>query len=333
MKKKSAIVISIIALFITGVFLTVGNALENPIKKRNKAYDDRFSISSDNHLAYMKYENGKSILYLSDKDMKKSKLIDEIDEEYIITHISFSPDAQKILYVITASFPAEENSKILQYAIATKEKTELVSYENANVNEVYYTDDNSSLVFFAPHNSNEKQIKNFQLVEFNPTTKEQHTIKEIKSNMNPSLYVSKDGSTIYYSRDDAIGENDYTVGKSEMIQLSLKNPNITSKIKLPDNEVLDYSFSADGKEMIFNAIANPESKEDYEYEIFSFNKESRQVTQLTFYKGYGSQPQFSQDGSRIYFLLDLNRGKSKENFSIHYVDMNTKEITNLENDG
>ncbi|ADY51772.1 WD40-like beta Propeller containing protein [Pseudopedobacter saltans DSM 12145] len=90
----------------------------------------------------------------------------------------------------------------------------------------------------------------------------------------------------------------------------------------------NITWSPNGKDLAFTGLQNGQS------DIFSYNLDTQQITQLTNDKYTDFQPSYSTDGKKIVFStdrLDLDKGLSAYiSMNLAVLDLATKEVTNID---
>ncbi|MEH6940963.1 hypothetical protein [Bacillus sp. JJ722] len=326
MNKKTVLLFSSVIVIITSVFLLIGNALEKPINERAKGIGDVFTISSTNQMAYVVYEQGKPVLYVANEKGQNAKKIDTISNKYTIDHLAFSPDNNKIVYSILEKEIEDQQAQILEYDFRTNQRT--VLFEKADdISDSYYASDSSSLVFVEYIREENPDLSTYEIFKYNPRTKDKKPLTSLKSKSFISIQVSKDGKTLYYKLGGDTNNFDEQPMKQQLYKVSLTHPKVVVKIPTPTTEILEFSFSSTGEELIYNSIVNSDSGDTFEYELLSWNIKTQKEKQLTHYGDYVNQPLFSNDDSKIYFMHYENRpDKNNPNYLIKLKDVKTNKF-------
>lgn len=326
MNKKTVLLFSSIIVIITSVFLFIGNALEKPNNERARGLGDVYTISSTNQLAFVIYEKGKPVLYVANERGKNAKKIDTISNAFTINHLAFSPDNNKILYSIQEKKIENQHTKIIEYDFRTNQRT--VIFEEAdNINNPFYANDSSSLIFVENIHKDNSGLSTYEIFKYNPITKDKKPITHLKSKNSIPIQVSKDGRTLYYKLGGYTNNFEVQPMKQQLYKVSLSHPEKAVKIPTPKTDILDFSFSSTGEELIYNSIVNKDSSDTFEYELLSWNLKTKKEKQLTYYGGYVNQPFFSSDDSKIYFMNYENwPNKNNPNYLIQYKDLKTNKF-------
>ncbi|TZF83627.1 tolB protein precursor [Pedobacter sp. BS3] len=122
----------------------------------------------------------------------------------------------------------------------------------------------------------------------------------------------------------------YSAGRIKMLVVDAKTGRTLLTQSMGDvGEFGNLTWSPNGRDIAFAGLKNGQS------DLFMFNFDTKKVTQLTndVYSDY--HPAFSNDGTKIVFSTDRKSydrsGKSAEiPFNLAVIDVNTKQITNID---
>ena len=122
----------------------------------------------------------------------------------------------------------------------------------------------------------------------------------------------------------------FSQGRNELLIINVSNGNTVLRTKLGDvAEFSNLSWSPNGKDIAFSGLLEGQS------DIFSYNLDSKQVTNITndVYADYA--PSFSPDGKKIVFsservAVQSNNSAAVNAINLSVYDIDTKTISNID---
>lgn len=318
MKKKYLIGLFIFLLLLTVALVVIGLLFNKDENEKQNGLTSYYDVSTQNTIAYVTYENGKPQLFLYNDKESIDSLAAEYDVETMILDPSFNADGSVLAFVTTnKDKELEETSTVHLLDLRTKEISELFT-DASTITEVEFSQ--SSLLYlragtfenYSPIAS--ERPHEFDLYEFDLDTKVQKQITDLQHYSFHSLQVSPDGEKAFLTMDDDSGvetaEDSFMV-KNRIFEIPLDNPGGKKVISDPESDIDFYSFAITpkGDEMIFQAVSNPNDGGTFEYELFKYHFDTKEVRQLTHFGKHASDPIIHDDGTTVYFIVDTNFAK------------------------
>ena len=343
MKKTTLMIISVIVLGLTGFFIILGNIFAKEDYEKQTGLSEVFALSLKGKLAYVQYEDGKPTLFIADENGEMQELIDEKSAHHTISHLAFSNDGTKLLYVVNKKDSENNTTELFEYNLTDYTKQQLLSQEENIITEAVYAPDGESLYLLgagtfenyspiAPKNPHD-----FNIFRFDLNIKQLEQLTNLDSYSIGSLAVSRNGEKLYFIQDDTTNvanANEIFSSKQQIFEMEVSNPDNLSILKTVDQDITDFVFSPDEKEIVFQAVAGENKQGTYMYELFSYNLEMREAKQLTHLNEYAGRPKFSHDGSKVYFIVNFKFASTREVYAIHYLNrsnLTVKQVLKLQN--
>jgi len=338
MKKKTIFIISLIVVIMTCSMILVGNNFAKEDYEKQNGLTDTFTLSSANKLAYVQYREGKPMLFIADKNGEIPELIDEKSAQHTISHLAFSNDGKKLLYIVNDKDLENNTSELFEYNLENYTKHALFVQEDSIITEAIYAPDGASLYMLgagtfenyspiAPKNPHD-----FNVFQYHFSTEQLEQLTQLDSYSINSLAVSKNGEKLYFIQDGTIDSStaeEVFNSKLRIFELALSDSNKITILNTLEQDVYDFTVSPDEKELIIQAVAGTNNKGTCMYELFSYNIETKEEQQLTHLNEYAGQPIYSNDGSKVYFIVDFNFARHTPEYAIHYLNKSNNKVVKV----
>lgn len=340
MKKKHLIALFISLLLLTIVLIVIGMIFNKTENEKQNGLSNYYDVSTQNTIAYVTYANGKPQLFIYNEKQDLDSIAVEYDENTMILDPSFSSDGSTLAYITTnKDQEVEQMSKVHFLNLRTKEISEVFTDEST-ITEVEFKPDGSSLLYlragtfqnYSPIAS--ERPHEFDLYEFSLDTLEHEQKTALRHYSIHSLQVAPSGEKVFLTMDDDSGvetaEDSFSV-KNRIFEVPLDNPNDKKVISDPESEIDMYSFALapKGDEIIYQAVSNPDEGATYEYELFNYHLDSKEVRQLTHLGKHASDPVISNDGKTIYFMVDMNFAQGDAENHLYRMSINGNQIEEI----
>lgn len=338
MKKKTIFIISLIVVVMTGLMILVGNNFAKEDHEKQKGYSNVFTLSSTDKLAYVQYSDGKPMLFIANQNGELAELIDERTEFYTISDLSFSNDGKKLLYIVNKKDLESNTSELLEYDLENYTKQTLFVQEDSIITEATYAPDGESLYILGAgtfENYSPIAAKNphdFNIFQYHLATEQLEQITQLDSYSINSLAVSQNGEKLYFIQDgvtDPTTAEEVFSSKMRIFELALSDSNNLTIVDTLKQDVNDFAFSPDEKELIIQAVAGTDDNGTFMYELFSYNLETKEEKQLTHLNEYAGRPVYSSDGSKVYFIVDFNFAGYPSEYAIHYLNTSNNNVVRI----
>ena len=338
MKQKTILTISLIVIIMTCFMILVGNKFAKEDHEKQNGLTDAFALSTIDKLAFIQYNEGKPMLFIADKNGENRELIDEKSALHTISYLAFSSDGKKLLYIVNNKDLANNTSELFEYNLENYTKRTLFVQEDSIITEAIYSPDGESLYMLgagtfenyspiAPKNPHD-----FNIFQYHFTTEKLEQLTQLDSYSINSLAVSKNGEKLYFIQDgvtDPTTAEEVFSSKLRIFELALSDSNKITIVNTLEQDVYDFTISPDEKELIIQAVAGTDSNGTYIYELFSYNLETKEEQQLTQLNEYASQPIYSNDGSKVYFIVDFNFAGHSPDYAIHYLNKSNNNVVQI----
>ncbi|WP_286228773.1 hypothetical protein [Neobacillus mesonae] len=336
MKKKYLIFLFLFLFVATAALVVVGMFFNKTDQEKQNGLTNQYDISSQNTIAYVKFDKGRPQLYLYNKKLSIDTLVVEYKENMIILDPSFSHDGSTLAY-ITSNKDKEKGLESTVHFLDLRTKETMTMFTHSSViTEVEFTPDDSSLFYlgagtfenYSPITG--KRPHNFDVYQYDLVKKSHKKWTKLKQYSIHSLNVAPSGDRVYVQRDDdsdvKSAEDSFQV-KQRIFEIPLDHPEEMSVISDPDREVDVFSFTItpNGKELIFQSISNADEGGTFEYELYKYNLDSKEEKQLTHFGEYVGDPVVSSDGKTIYFMLDKNFAKGDPDYHLYKMNIDGKK--------
>ncbi|MGG3801323.1 TolB family protein [Metabacillus fastidiosus] len=300
MKNTRNIVIWIWVVAILFLTTLTYNLLQNNDQyKYFTGLGSHISVSPDDSaIAFSYFINGKEAIYTSNIDGTNIKRVTGTDSERH-HEPKFSADGKKLLYL------SENSTGIQSIHIINRDGTDSVKLTDnkSHVEQAIFSPAGDKIYYIA------MSAKDFGKMEgetqegldlFSLSLKDgkqkQLTNKDHFS-MN-SLFISKNGNTIFYTEFD---------GQYEKLRSLVLNDSV-ERLHIPEqslHNIYNGQLSADESKLAYTDVS-PQSTDSFEYELFLNDLKTKKTEQLTKLKKSISSPVFFHHSNKIAFLKQTN---------------------------
>ncbi|WP_251550229.1 TolB family protein [Neobacillus muris] len=335
MNRKKWMLVLILPVVLLISLLSAGLLLAKEDNEKDEGLTNYYDVSVNKGIAYVSYHQGKPVLNLFNEETNKNQKIIEIENDKRIVDPSFSADG-KLLAFVVQSKDMENNpfSSVQVIDLETNKERELFSNQDL-VTEVEFGRKDTSLFFlgagtftnYSPITG--KRPHDFDIFEYSFETEGIEKLTDTKKYSMTSLVVSGDSTALYFQSDDdseAKSAEEIFQMKQRIFSVSLDHPeqySVFSDVE-KETDIFDFAFTPDGKNFIYQAIANPDTGDTFQYELYLYSLESQEEKQLTYLESYASHPVISFDGQTLYFMVDSNFGKDNQE-KWHFYKMDLKK--------
>lgn len=340
MNKKKIFIIAGGIGGITVILSAAGIILGKDSDEKMNGLSSQYDISPDGAIAYVNYTDGEPALYLQSQDGEQADKLAELENDKVILDPAFSRNGDKLAFIATGKDPEEELlSTVHLLELPNGETSELFSI-SAAVTEIEFSAEDESVFYlsaeifdnYSPIAS--KQPHDFDLHEFNLATGEHKKHTELEKYSMQSMKISGEGSSVFVQMpDDAhvqSAEDIFNDMYQRVFEIPLDDPNGLQVVSDPELERDIYTFelTPEENEIIYQAISDPESSGIFQYELFRYNRETKEHEQLTDLKKHAGDPVIAAD--RIYFTTDVNFGKGDPEYELYEMNMDGTEARKVQ---
>lgn len=338
MNKRKIIFIFAIIATITVCLVVVGFMFNKTEEEKLNGLTEIFDIAPDGTIAYVMYDKGQQKIVIKNDENEISTLA--IHEEKFINDIAFSPDGSTLAYSISPKdVETELLSTINVIDIATLEETNLfqkagliteLAFDPKDGDQLFYikadTFENYSPIARAnPHD--------FDLFSY-LISEEKHTqYTNLKKYSMDSLQVSSSVDAVYIQMvDDETAESAEEIfdANSRIFKIPLDDPEALSVVSDPNKEIDIYDFVilSDEEKIIYQSVSNPNSGGIFQYELFEYDPNTNEETQLTNLQEYTSRPLIYDNF--IYFIVDTQFAQKYSDYHLYRMDLDGENMTEVE---
>ncbi len=276
-----------------------------------------------------------SLNYAQQKKEIKYLTIDDILKIKNLNDVQISPDGKWILYVVSVADFEQNiyNSDIWRIFIRGEEPIKMT---NSPKRDYYprWSPDGSKIAFLSDRDGKT------QIWIINPFGGEAEKLTNSKTGVK-SFKWFPDSKKIAYLATEPLTEEEERKKKEKddayVVDENFKMTHIwvidlenkqAKKITNGNFDVLEFSISPDGKEIVFSSRPTPKVPDYYNTDIFIVPADGGRIKELVVRKGLDRNPVWSPDGKKIAFISNEG-GDWISNTYICTIDLNTKEIKNI----
>ena len=276
-----------------------------------------------------------SLNYAQQKKEVKYLTIDDILKIKNLSDVQLSPTGRWILYVVSVA-DFEQNIYDSDIWRISPRGGEPIKITNSPKRDYYprWSPDGNKVAFLSDRDGKT------QIWIIDPFMGEAEKLTDSKTGVR-SFKWFPDGKKIAYLATDPLTEekerkkkekNDaYVVDENfKMTHIWIVDLENKQARKITDGnfDVLEFSISPDGKEIVFSSRPTPKVPDYYNSDIFIVPANGGEIKELVVRKGLDRNPVWSPDGKKIAFISNEG-GDWISNTYICTFDLNTKEIKNI----
>ncbi|MBM7714845.1 DUF5711 family protein [Siminovitchia sp. FSL H7-0308] len=328
-----------IVIILTLALIVIGLLFGKDEKEKQNGLSGDFDISKQGTIAYVHYLQGKPEIHLYNPEQSLKMKALELENDQIIVDPSFSNDGSTLVY-IAANKDSDEKlaSTVYQYDLEKKEVKELFSVQSA-ITEIEFSPTGTSLFYlqaevfknYSPIAS--KRPHDFDLHEYRFADKKQMKHTNLKKYSMESLTIAQDGKSVFVQMPDDEDVNT-AEGSFEsfqrIFQIPLDQPTNLKVVSNPErkNDIYDFTVVPNKNEFIFQSVSNPDTGETFQYELYTYNAETKEEKQLTNLKEYTEGPEIAP-GNKIYFMVDKRFGQRNSDYHLYQMNLDGTNITEI----
>lgn len=336
-KGKKVIFIAIFSVLL--LLIGAGLLFSVSEEEREDGLTDQFAVFND-LLAYVTYEKGAAQLKIVNLEHGDMENVFTGSNDKRLYSPTFSADGLYLAFVLRdKDLENNEHSTIYMYDLV-KQEVQILFELDSIVTEVVFSPIGDRLFYLAagvftnyspitgkrPH---ELDVYSYHLAK---KEHEQHT--EIDKYSMSSLVIAKDGETVYFQMDDdtqAETAEDIFATKQRIFKMSLDRPGDLTIVSDEewDADIFDFVLTPSEDEIIFQSISNFDSHDIYQYELYSMDLNTKEVTQLTRLGKYAGKPTISMDGSELYFIVDALFGKRGTKYHLYVMQLHNNNMMEI----
>lgn len=337
-KRKLLWILAIIVLIVTFVLTLIGLFFNKNVNEKRNGLSGEFDVSSKGMIAYVHYTDGKPEFHLYDLEKSTETKLFELDVDKMIVDPTFSNDGETLTFIeMNKDLEDELQSVVYQVDLDSMQVNELFSAQ-AVVTEIEFSQTDESLLYlkaevfqnYSPIAS--KRPHDFDLFEYHVQKDEhlQHT--NFKQYAMNSLTVAQDGESIFVQMLDEdeveTAEESFDM-KMRVFNISLDGDKPVAISPKLDVDIYDFTIEPNEDFMIYQAVSNPFSGETFQYELYKYDFETKEVQQLTELQEYAGHPVISRHMNKIFFIVDKRFGKKDADYHLYEMKLDGTEVTEI----
>ncbi|HZW68742.1 MAG TPA: hypothetical protein VFF20_09075 [Pseudogracilibacillus sp.] len=335
---RKVLIFSSIALT-TAVLLVLGMVFSKTEEEKVNWLAEAYDVSEAGDLVFVKYNKGVAEIYQNTDG--KVEFIVSLQAEKELLDITFTPSGSELVFS-TTDWEYERLVSDVQSINLDTFEMELLFQLDGLVTEIQFDPKDEQKLYYLLAATNESYSPiakahphDFDIYHVDLSTKKHFMHTNLKQYSMRSLQVSAEKEAIYVQMDDeSQDEFDEGYGESKQRIFELPLEPTEEMIVLSDVEreadVFDFSLVEGEEAIVFQSIANYNSGDIFEYELYYYDLERKEEEALTNLASYVSRPVVVEAENKIYFMVNDNFGKSEiPDRSICSIDMdgdNLREI-------
>ncbi|MED4533330.1 hypothetical protein [Metabacillus fastidiosus] len=321
MKNTRNIVIWIWVVAILFLTTLTYNLLQNNDQyKYFTGLGSHISISPDDSaIAFSYFINGKEAIYTSNIDGTNIKRVTGTDSERH-HEPKFSANGKKLLYL------SKNSTGIQSIHIINRDGTDPVKLTDnkSHVEKAIFSPAGDTIYYTAipakdagkMEGATQEGLDLFSL-SLKDGKQKQLTNKDHFS-MN-SLFISKNGNTIFYTEFDGQYEKLRSLVLNDSVEL-LHIP------EQPSHDIYNAQLSADESKLAYTDVSPQSTGSLYEYELFLNDLKTKKTEQLTKLKKSISSPVFFHHNNKIAFLKQMNWPANPAEYELNVINIDNHKI-------
>lgn len=333
--KKSLVLILSLILLVTSVLIGVGILFNKDENQKQQGLTDIYAVSSDGEIVYVSYDKGQATINLNGH----FELV-QLPVEKEIADMIFSEDGTNLAYIVRDKDLENNTSSDIHMLELDTQTDEIVHASESIITEIAFDPKNPEKLFYIQADDYinyspiaSKRPHDFDIHSYDLNEKLHMKYTDLKAYGMASLQVSNEKDFVYVQmNDDTDNETAEEVfeSKERIFEISLDTPEEKSVISSPVKEdVYDFILIPEKQNIIYQAVAGTGENGTYEYELFSFNRNTHKIEQLTTLKKSASRPVLGHD-DKIYFMVDREFGKREPDYHLYRINQDRSGIEEIE---
>lgn len=323
----------------TALLIVLGIIFSKTEEEKINWLAEAYDVSETGDLVFVKYNEGVAEIYRNTDSHVEFIVSLQVEKELL--DITFAPSGNELVFSTTDWEYERLVSDVQSLNLDTFEMETLFQLDGL-VTEIQFDPKDSQKLYYLMAATNESYSPiakahphDFDIYHVDLNTKKHFIHTNLKQYSMSSLQVSAEKEAIYVQMDDMsqvdTGE-DYTEIKQRIFELPLESTE--EMVALSDIErdvdIFDFSFLDGEKAIVFQSIANFNSGDIFEYELFYYDLETNKEARLTNLASHVSRPVVIEEENKIYFVVNDNFGKSDmPDRSIYSIDMNGDNLREI----
>lgn len=326
------VVCAIIALTILAFFVNGDN------NEGNNGFLGHYDVSSEGMIAYVNYADGVPEIRLYQPDQNEEEIVLQLDKDNVILDPTFSNNDSAITYILTNKNMEEDlTSSVRRLTLETLQDNVLFTVPAA-ITEIEISAASDSIFYlradvfqnYSPIAS--KRPHDFDLYEYSIADDKHIRHTNYKEYSMSSLQLADDGMSAFVQMGDVVDNSSESFQVVERIfNIPLAEPNKREVVSDPERNVDIWGFAVapNSDDIIFQSVANWDSGNTFQYELYTYNTDTNEEDQLTYLKSYAGNPKIISEDKKIYFVVDDKFGQNKSNYSIYKMNMNGTKLEKI----
>lgn len=331
-KRKMMLLITGIAL-LTIVFIAAGLILQQSDSEKRTGLSDVYDVDHNGRIGFIRYEKGKPAIYIKTK--QKEQQLKQLEDTTPISDIAFSADNNKLLYSIIDK--DSERTELHMLDVHSGDSNLVLKEGDALITEIHCHPDNPDVFYYLKAATFENyspiasaRPHDLDLYQYEIGAQKEEKLTDLAAYAMESLQLAEDGETAYvqmFEEDDSDTAEAVFEAKQRIFEIPLKDTEEPAIINVPDSidDIYAFTMLPGDDDFIYQAISNLEAGDTFQYELYTYDSDTKDTEQLTNVQSYAGEPVLSEDGKTVYFIVNETFAKEQPTFQLFALNLETGE--------
>lgn len=334
----NSIIFSTIAVT-TAVLIVLGFMFAKSDEERINWLAEAYDVSHTGDLAFVKYNMGKPEIYI--KSENQVQFIVSLSDDTVVLDLTFTPDSNGVVLSTMNRNSDELLTEVSIFHLDTFEMDSLFEVE-ALITEIQFNPKDDQKLYYLMARTYEsyspiarEHPHDFDVFHVDLLTMEHFTHSNLRKYSMRSLQVSAEDEAIYVQMDDDFlveTEDELFESVERIFELPLDSEEGFTIAIDSDRAtgVFDFAIVPGEDAFVYQSVANYSTGGTFEYELFYYDRQTKEETQLTKLASYVGRPVVSSSEGKIYFIVNESFAKSNTpDRSIYSIDMSGDNLTRV----
>lgn len=334
MRKKHLYIILGAVLTMTVFLIVLGFIFNKSENEKRNGLARFYDVSANGTIAYVVYKAGKPGIYLH-KNGEYTEAV-QLPNDKKILDLSFSKNGSSLAFISSnKDKEAELVSTVHLLEINTQTVTDLFTKQSM-ITEVQFDPKAKQSLFYLSAGTYKnyspvasERPHEFDVYAYDLSEKQSQRVTNLKKYSMSSLKVSSEINSIFLQMDDdadvKTAEDSFEV-KQRIFKIPIDNPDNYSIVSNPDRDtsIFDFTLIPNKEKIIYQSIRKTGSDGIYQYELYKYNRKTKEEEQLTHIGEHTSNPVLSSDNQTVYFMVNEQFGRKNADYHLYRIPINGK---------